>query len=136
MVQAVHDVPRVLLGPLARLHVLLPLVECLGDDVEVGIFEEQSHHSPLHVGPLGLALFGQELVDVLGRVPGLNQLLTKSLGVSLSLVPLENNITFSIDELCQVDSLNVVSPLMQVMLSSVLNNMDHGSSKILLLEVF
>ena len=68
MVQAVEHVPSRLLGSLTRLHILLPLVQGLGDDAEVSVLEEQRHNAPLHSCSLRLRLLCEVFVDVLGLI--------------------------------------------------------------------
>jgi len=134
VVHAVQGVTSQFLGSLSALHVGLPLVESLRDDVEVSILEEETDHRLLHVGPLLLGLLGQVFVDVLGLVARLDQLFSEAFRVPLRLVPLQNHISHCVHVVRQVESLNVVSPPMEEMLHSVLGSVHHGPVKELLLE--
>ena len=40
MIHAVQGVPNQFLGPLSGVYVSLPLIEGLGDDVEIGVLKE------------------------------------------------------------------------------------------------
>ena len=127
MIHAVQGVPSQFLGPLSGVYISLPLIEGFGDDVEIGVLKEETNNSLLHVGSLLLRLLGQVLIDIFWLVPRLNQLFPESLGISLSLITFDNDITLGVNEVGQVHTFNVVSPLMEEVFDSVLGNVDHGS---------
>ena len=134
VVHAIQGIASQFLGSLSALHVGLPLVESLGDDVEVSVLEEETDHSLLHVGSLQLGLLRQVFVDVLGLVARLDQFFSEAFGVPLRLVSLQNHISDCVDVIRQFESFHVVSPLMEEVLRSGLGRMHHGSVEELVLE--
>lgn len=90
----------------------------------------------MHVGSLGFRLLGQELIDLLRRISRGNELIPQSLGIPLSLVPLEHYVTFRVDDVSESNSINIMSPLVEEVLDSVLSHMFEASLKEPLFEIF
>lgn len=136
MIKAVENKFSILLDPLSWFYPFLPVVHCLWKDIVHGWLEEQANHSLLHVCSLLVWLHSQELIYLLRRVAWVYELFPKSLCVSLSHISFQDNVTLRVDEVSQLQSFNVVSPLVEKVLDSILSYVDKHSLKESLLEVF
>lgn len=90
----------------------------------------------MHVGSLDFGFLGQELIDLLRRISRGNELIPQSLGIPLSLVSLEDDVTFRVDDVSESNSINIMSPLVEEVLDSVLSDMFETSLKEPLFEIF
>lgn len=73
-----------------------PLVECLGDNLEIGVAEEQTHNRSVHLALLLLTLLCQVLTDVLLRVTLRSQKSLQRLDMTTHFVPLQYYFSLSL----------------------------------------
>lgn len=111
------------------------MIHCLWNDIEISVLEEQANDCLLHVSSLVFRFHGEVVIDLFRSVAGVYEFFTKSFGIPLGLVSLENDIALGVDEVGQVHALNIMSPLMEEMFNSVLSDVHQGSLKESFLEI-
>ena len=135
MIQTVENKFGIFFNSFSRFDPFLPLIERFWNNVKVSIFEKEANYGFLHICSLLLRFHCEVIVDLLRGIARLYELFSQSLGVSLSLVSFKDDITLSVDEVGQVHSVDVVLPLEEEVLESVLGSMHQSSLKESLFEV-
>lgn len=136
MVKTIQNEPSIFFDSLSGFDPFFPLIQGLRDDVEVGVLEEKSNDSFLHISSLHLRLLSEELIDLLRRISRGYKLISQSLGVSLGLVSLQNYISFSVDDVSEIDPITIMSPFVEEVLDSVLSHMLKASLQEPLFKIF
>lgn len=89
----------------------------------------------MHIGSLLFRLLGQVLIDLLRRVARVDELLSQPLGIPLRLIPLQNHISFRIDDVSEFKTVNIMPPFVEEVLNSILSHMHERSLQESFLEV-
>lgn len=89
----------------------------------------------MHLALLLLSLLGQVALDILGRVPLLAHEVPERLDMSPDLVPLNDDLSLSIDGLRDADPVGVVPPLAEEVPHARRQHVSEHPREVLLLEV-
>lgn len=114
----------------------LPLVKCLGHDLEFAIGEEQADNTFLHIILLFASLRIQVLLDLLWRVPTVDQVVAHGLRLTHGFITGENDVSLSVNGVGDLLQLAELLPFSKEVADSIVGAVGGDSSQEVPLVVF